>query len=90
MDVFLPFIEENTSGEVLLIVDDCKSHGDLNDTNGIVRIMHLPPNYTRVHQSMGVGVIVATKLHYRRRLLAYRADNCAKQLFSGMKPSERK
>lgn len=74
-----PFIGENASGEVLLILDGCVSHGDLNDPSGRVRAMYLPPNCTSVYQPMDMGVIEVTMPHYRRRLLDC-TENCTKQL----------
>lgn len=72
-EVFLPYVEENTSGEVLLIMDGLKCR-NLKDSSGRVRVMHLPLNCTSVRRPMGMGVIAAMKLHYRRKLLDCRAS----------------
>lgn len=74
MEIFLPVIEEDTSGEVFLMRDGCKSHGDLNDPSEGVRTMHLPPNSISAHQPMDMGGIAATKLHDGKSLLNCRAD----------------
>lgn len=76
-EVFLPFARQHTRGteeKVLLLMDCCASHDELSDPEGRVRIMMYPPNCTSLHQPMDMGIIAATKLHYRRRLLRRRTD----------------
>lgn len=89
MEVFLPYVEENTSGEVLLIMDGMKCR-DLKESNGRVRVMHLPPNCTSVRRPMGMGVIAAIKLHYRRKLLDCRADKLCEAAASQEEVSPKK
>ena len=54
---------------MLLLIDGCSSHEDLEDSKGKVKVVTYPPNWTSVHQSMDMGIIAATKLNYRRELL---------------------
>ena len=68
-EVFLPFVRKWTHDPVLLLMDGCKSHGDLVDPLGQVTVVLYPPNCTSVHQPMDMGILAALKLLYRRGLL---------------------
>ena len=58
-----------TTLPVLLLMDGCSSHEDLEDSKGQVKVVTYPPNCTSVRQPMDMGIIAATKLNYRRELL---------------------
>lgn len=73
-EVFLPFARKHTRGDkthdkVLLLVDSRGTPDQLIDPEGRVRVMMYPPGCTSKRQPMDVGVIAATKVNYRRRLL---------------------
>ena len=77
-EVFLPFARRHTEGtddKVLLLMDNCGSHFSLSDCGGRVNIAMFPPKCTSKHQPMDMGVIAATKLHYRRFLLLRRISD---------------
>ena len=57
------------SRSILLFVDNCTSHPDLQFSN--VKLVFLPPNTTSKLQPCDVGVIQATKIHYRKLLLRH-------------------
>lgn len=69
LQVFLPHIRRTTHRPVLLLMDGCSSHEDLQDDKAQVTVMVYPPNCTSVHQPMDQGIIAATKVLYRRELL---------------------
>lgn len=69
LQVFLPHIRRTTNLPVLLLMDGCSSHEDLEDDKGQVTVMVYPPNCTSVHQPMDQGIIAATKVLYRKELL---------------------
>lgn len=73
-EVFLPFVRKWTHEPVLLLMDSCLSHGELEDPTGQVKVMTYPPNCTSKHQPMGMGIIAATKVQYRSRLLSIRVS----------------
>lgn len=74
LEVFLPFVRRWTRLEVLCLVDGCSSHDLLEDPEGQVKVMAYPPNCATKHQPMDVGIIAATKLRYRTRLLNVRVS----------------
>ena len=74
LEVFLPFIRRWTHLPMLLLMDGCSSHDSLVDSRKQVKTMVYPPNCTSKHQPMDMGIIAATKRHYRRRLLGVRAS----------------
>lgn len=62
--------KENLSFKVLLLLDNCKSHGDavlLSHPN--VEILFLPPNTTSLIQPMDQSVIATFKSYYLKRVL---------------------
>ena len=67
--VFLAHIRLTTHRQVLLLMDGCSSYEDLEDDRGQVLVMVYPPNCTSVHQPMDQGIIAATKVLYRKKLL---------------------
>ena len=68
--VFLHFARRKTSKAVALVMDNCGPHGaDLVDARGQVSIFTLPPNCTSAFQPIDMGVIAASKLRYKSRLL---------------------
>lgn len=69
LEVFLPHIRRTTHRPVLLLMDGCSSHEDLEDDKGQVTVMVYPPNCTSVHQPMDQGIIATTKVLYRKELL---------------------
>lgn len=72
--VFLPFIRRHTHLPVLLLMNGCASHAELMDDRGQLTVMTYPPNCTRVHQPMDMGIIAATKVIYRRELLSVKVS----------------
>lgn len=54
--------------KVLLIVDNCPGHGQINNL-GAITLEFLPPNMTSVLQPMDQGVIEITRKLYRKSLL---------------------
>lgn len=46
----------------------------LSDPAGRIQLMTFPPNGTNIHQPVGMGIIAATKVHYRKRLLRRRTE----------------
>lgn len=67
---FLLHIRRRTLKPVLLILDNCGPHGtELEDPQGQVKVVFLPPNVTSVYQPMDAGVIAMVKKNYRYRLL---------------------
>ena len=50
-------------------MDGCSSQDDLKDDRGQVKVVTYPPNCTRVHLPMDMGIIAAIKLIYRSKLL---------------------
>lgn len=72
--MFVPFIRKWTHEPVLLLMDGCASHDDWVDPKGQIKTMAYPPNCTSKHQPMDMGIIAATKRHYRRRLLNMRTS----------------
>lgn len=54
--------------KILLIVDNCPAHGDVEGLEAI-RLEFLPPNTTAVLQPLDQGVIKCLKLNYRKTLL---------------------
>ena len=57
------------SRSILLFVDNCTSHPDLQFSN--VKLVFLPPNTTSKLQPCDAGIIQATKMHYRKLLLRH-------------------
>ena len=51
---------------ILLLVDNCTGHPDLNGTNPNIRIEFLPANTTSLIQPMDQGVIATLKALYKR------------------------
>ncbi|KAK8774506.1 hypothetical protein V5799_010962 [Amblyomma americanum] len=54
--------------KVLMIVDNCPAHGDVEGLEAI-RLEFLPPNTTAVLQPLDQGVIKCLKMNYRKLLL---------------------
>ena len=70
-DLFLPFIRNQTSQRVALILDNASSHAkELYDPKSQVSVISLPPNTTSKLQPMDAGIIAALKCTYRYDLLA--------------------
>lgn len=86
--VFLPYARRHTHRPVLLIMDGCSSHSDLVDDRGQVTVITYPPNCTSKHQPMDMGIIAATKVRYRAKLLRIRVStmNSVKALRRQAKP----
>lgn len=74
VEIFLPSVRLHTSDKVLLLVDDYKSHDAFDDPRGQVKVMAFPSSCSRLQQPMGMGVIAAVKLQYRRQLLDSKAE----------------
>lgn len=75
--VFLPYVRRWTRVEVLCLVDAClppPGGGWMEDPRGQVKVLVYPANCTGKHQPMRWGVIAATKLNYRRRLVSGRVS----------------
>ena len=70
--VFLPHVRAIHKNNILLIMDNCASHGELKDPHGQVKIITLPPNCTSKHQPQDMGIIAAWKARYRAGLLGIR------------------
>ena len=69
-EVFLPHIRKRTSKLVAVVTENCGPHGtDIIDSREQVIIMTLPPNCTRRHQPMDLGIIAACEVHYRQNML---------------------
>ena len=69
-DVFLPHVRFKMKDKVLLIMDNCGPHAHaVLDPLNQVKVHHLPPNCTSVHQPMDQGIIAALKCCYRYQLL---------------------
>ncbi|CAB1113054.1 unnamed protein product [Ectocarpus sp. CCAP 1310/34] len=64
-EFFLPFVGHLTHEPVLLLMDGCSSHADLE----VDRVKCCPPNCTSVHQPMDQGIIAKTKVVYRKELV---------------------
>ncbi|CAF1033727.1 unnamed protein product [Brachionus calyciflorus] len=60
----------NASGTVLLLVDNCPAHTDVDDF-GLkkIRVKFLPPNTTSVLQPLDAGIINSFKVKYRTQLI---------------------
>ena len=56
-------------GHILLFVDNCGAHPDIQLTN--TRMLFLPPNTTSRLQPCDAGIIAAFKAHYRKRLMRH-------------------
>ena len=52
--------------KILLLVDNCKAHPDLQGVNPNVTCMYLPPNTTALIQPMDQGVISTVKAIYKK------------------------
>ena len=78
LEVFLPLIRRWAHFRVLCLMDGCASHVScLVDPKGQVKTMVYPPYCTSKHQPMYMGIIAATKLHYRRSFLSVRVSTMA-------------
>ena len=62
--VFVPEVRARTCLPVILIVDNCGAHTEL-EYNG-VKICPLPPNVTSVHQPLDAGIIACLKRRYKK------------------------
>jgi len=76
--VFVPEVRARTCSPVILIVDNCGAHTDL-ECDG-VKICPLPPNVASVHQPLDAGIIAFLKRSYKKRLISL---VCAHSLKSG-------
>ncbi|CAN0182990.1 unnamed protein product [Ectocarpus sp. 4 AP-2014] len=74
LEEFILFIRKWTHQPVLLLMDGCASLDLLVDPTGQITTMVYPPNCTSKHQPMDMGIIAATKRHYRKRLLRLRVS----------------
>lgn len=74
LEVFIPFIRQWTHLPVLLLMDGCASHDFFVDPKEQIKTMVYPPNCTSKHQPMDMGIIAATKRHYRKMLLNVRVS----------------
>ena len=54
---------------MLLINDACSSHDDPKDDRGHLKVETYPPNCTSVHQPIDMGIVAATKMIYKRKIL---------------------
>lgn len=69
-DVFLPYVRNNTSRNVILFMNNCGPHGtDLSGSRGQFQILTLLPKFTALHQPMDLGIIGAGKTRYRGMIL---------------------
>ena len=59
---------DNAGRKVVLLVDNCPSHPDVQDLKATT-LVFLPPNTTSVTQPMDQGVIRNLKVNYRRQLV---------------------
>lgn len=55
---------------ILLLIDNCSSHPDLNSTLTNIKLVFLPPNTTSCLQPMDAGVIKNFKHFYRKKLVS--------------------
>ena len=56
--------------KILLLLDNCPGHPDLNHIDPNVQVVFLPPNTTSIIQPMDQGVIATLKAFYRRNTFA--------------------
>lgn len=66
-------IEQGLEPKALLVLDNCTSHYDSNDSlksdDGLIQVIYLPPNVTSECQPMNQSVINAVKRKYKRKLM---------------------
>lgn len=55
--------------KILLALDNCSAHPDINQTLTNIKLCFLPPNTTSVLQPLDQGIIKNFKVHYREILL---------------------
>ena len=67
--VFLAHVRHVTSNKVLMLMDNTGSHMDITDPHAQVSVEFYPPNCTRLHQPMDMGIIAAVKVRYRHIFL---------------------
>ncbi len=56
--------------KILLLLDNCSSHPDINTELTHIKLVFIPPNCTSVLQPMDAGVIRTFKHHYKRKLVS--------------------
>ncbi|XP_066248168.1 tigger transposable element-derived protein 6-like [Euwallacea similis] len=61
------FLRQNR--KVLLIIDNCPAHPQLNHKLRVIKLTFFPPNMTSKLQPLDQGIINCFKLHYRQRIL---------------------
>ncbi|XP_066139197.1 tigger transposable element-derived protein 4-like isoform X2 [Euwallacea fornicatus] len=61
------FLHQNR--KVLLIIDNCPAHPQLNHKLRAIKLTFFPPNMTSKLQPLDQGIINCFKLHYRQRIL---------------------
>ncbi|XP_066261743.1 tigger transposable element-derived protein 4-like [Euwallacea similis] len=61
------FLRQNR--KVLLIIDNCPAHPQLNHKLRVIKLTFFPPNMTSKLQPLDQSIINCFKLHYRQRIL---------------------
>lgn len=56
--------------KILLILDNCTAHPDINSDLTNIKLVFLPPNTTSVLQPLDQGIIKSFKAHYRKILIS--------------------
>jgi len=56
--------------KILLLIDNCSAHPDINDLLVNIKLVFLPANTTSVLQPLDQGIIKNFKCHYRKMLLS--------------------
>jgi hypothetical protein len=55
--------------KILLLTDNCSAHKNVPRHVENIKVVFLPPNCTSILQSLDQGIIHATKVHYKSRLV---------------------
>jgi hypothetical protein len=55
--------------KILLLIDNCSAHKNVPRHVENIKVVFLPPNCTSILQPLDQGIIHATKVHYRSRLV---------------------
>lgn len=67
--VFPTHIRRTTFNLVALLLENASSHNELRDLLGLITVILLPDNVTKVHQPMNAVVIFVFKRMYRKLML---------------------
>jgi len=63
-------LRRNNNRKILLLVDNCPAHPNLNDSLSQIKLVFLPPNTTSILQPLDQGVIRNFKVYYRKSLIS--------------------